>query len=294
MFIATAILLVLVVFKYVQLKQQIRHITKQIQDLTVDVSEKMVDISLIDKDLEALAGVLNRYNDKQRRAVAAVMHHEKMLQEAVANISHDLRTPLTVILGHLQLLRQEPLTTSQQQRVDVLHNKATQMAGLVQEFYDLSIIETKDMVPLRERLNLTNVLINLVSEQAPAFEAKGLQPRVVLPDHSVYLYSDERMIERILQNLVTNAIRYSTGEVKISLSQKDAGSVVFTIENAIEPSLAIDASRLFDRFYTADQSRQHGGTGVGLAVVKALTEKLGGRVTAQCDQEKLTIVVELK
>ena len=108
--------LIVVLFKYVQIKRQIRNLSKQMTDLTTGKSEKMLDISLVDKDIEQLAAVLNQYNEKQRQSIASILRHEMYLKESIANISHDLRTPLTVILGHLQLLKKENLSAGQTQR----------------------------------------------------------------------------------------------------------------------------------------------------------------------------------
>ena len=210
------LLLLILLFKYLQTKRQIRNLSKQIAELVNGKSEKMLDISLIDKDLEQLAGILNQYNDNQRQLIASTLRHENYLKESIANISHDLRTPLTVILGHLQLLRKETLTDKQEQRIETIFHKAERMKELVQTFYDLSILDAEQITPRREDFNLSNLLINLITENAPALEAKKLSPEIDLPPHSVYLNSDYSMVERILQNLLTNAIRYSSGDIKIS------------------------------------------------------------------------------
>ena len=210
------LLLLILLFKYLQTKRQIRNLSKQIAELVNGKSEKMLDISLIDKDLEQLAGILNQYNDNQRQLIASTLRHENYLKESIANISHDLRTPLTVILGHLQLLRKETLTDKQEQRIETIFHKAERMKELVQTFYDLSILDAEQITPRREDFNLSNLLINLITENAPALEAKNISPEIDLPPHSVYLNSDYSMVERILQNLLTNAIRYSSGDIKIS------------------------------------------------------------------------------
>lgn len=125
------LLLLILLFKYLQTKRQIRNLSKQIAELVNGKSEKMLDISLIDKDLEQLAGILNQYNDNQRQLIASTLRHENYLKESIANISHDLRTPLTVILGHLQLLRKETLTDKQEQRIETIFHKAERMKELV-------------------------------------------------------------------------------------------------------------------------------------------------------------------
>lgn len=285
----TFVLLLILLLKYIQIKKQIRNISKQIEELTSEKSEKMLDISLIDKDLEQLAGIINRYNDKQRQAIAGTLRHENYLKESIANISHDLRTPLTVILGHLQLLKKENLTDLQARRIETIFHKAERMKELVQTFYELSVLDSEQITPRREEFSVSNMLINLITDNAPALEAKNLVPQVDLPPCSVCLYSDCGMVERIIQNLLTNAIRYSSGDIKMSLKQEGKNRVVFTIENPIESNTELNPDRLFERFYTGDTSRHNGGTGVGLAVVKLLTNKLGGNVSAEIRSNVLTV-----
>lgn len=253
----------------------------------------MLDISLIDKDLERLAGILNQYNIRQRQAVAGVLRNEEHLKESVANISHDLRTPLTVILGHLQLLQKENLESSQAQRVKVIFSKAEKMKELVETFYDLSILEEQQTVPEKEKFNISNMLINLITENAVALEKENILPEINLPDYSIYVYSDKNMVERILQNLLTNAIKYSVGTIKITLMEKENNNIIFTIENPMSDSSEIDCNRLFDRFYTGDKSRHNGSTGLGLAVVKTLVAILGGNIVAKVHANSLIITLEL-
>ena len=267
-------------------KKQIRNLADQVNELNSGNSQQMLDISLIDKDLEKLAGILNQYNIRQRQAVAGVLRNEEYLKESVANISHDLRTPLTVILGHLQLLQKENWESSQAQRVKVIFSKAEKMKELVETFYDLSILEEQQTVPEKEKFNISNMLINLITENAVALEKENILPEI-------YVYSDKNMVERILQNLLTNAIKYSVGTIKITLMEKENNNIIFTIENPMSDSSEIDCNRLFDRFYTGDKSRHNRSTGLGLAVVKTLVAILGGNIVAKVHANSLIITLEL-
>jgi len=252
----------------------------------------MLDISLVDKELERMAGLFNRYNDKQRQIVAGAMKDEEFLKDSVANISHDLRTPLTVILGHLQLISKTDLTPEQKERLEIVNNKAVRMKELVDTFYEYSLVTTSNEEMQKDKLNILNMLMDLISDCAPLMDKKGISPKIDLPEHSVYIYSDKNALDRIFQNLITNAIRYSAGDIAISLENDDK-SVVLSVTNPIPDDSELDPDRMFDRFYTGDSSRSSGGTGLGLAVVNELTDKLGGTIKAQRDGNKLTMRLQL-
>lgn len=291
--IAAGILVLFLLWQYIPLKKQIRSLSRQMEAQTCGASEKMLDISLIDRDLEFLTGILNKYNIRQRQAISGALRHEEHLKESIANISHDLRTPLTVILGHLQLLENEKLTPKQLQHVIAIRNKAERMKELVETFYDLSVLDEQPKKPVLESFNLSNLLLNLITENAPALEAKGIIPDISLPEYSVYLYSDKAMVERILQNLLTNAIRYSAGIIAVMLEQKENKKIVFRIENTVQEGIDIDTERLFERFYTGDKSRHDGSTGLGLAVVQSLVSALNGTITAGIHENLLDFTLEL-
>ena len=150
----------ILLFRHIQLKKQIRNLSGQVKEWNRGNSGQMIDISLMDKDLEHLAAILNLYNIGQRQAVAKTLRHEEHLKESVANISHDLRTPLTVILGHLQLLQKKDLEPAQAKRIAVVLRKAEKMKELVEAFYDLSVLEEQQTVPSKETFNFSNMLID--------------------------------------------------------------------------------------------------------------------------------------
>lgn len=295
LYIAIAVLscaVIVLLYRYIRLKSEIRKISGQLEELVSDNSEKMLDISFVDKELERLAGLFNQYNDKQRQIVAGAINDEDFLKDSVANISHDLRTPLTVILGHLQLIAKTDLTPDQRERLDIVNNKAVRMKELVDTFYEYSLVTTSNEVMKHDKLNILNMLIDLISDCAPLMDKKGITPKIDLPEHSVYIYSDRNAIDRILQNLITNSIRYSAGDINVKLETVNDG-IVLSVANPIPEDSELDPDRMFDRFYKGDSSRNSGGTGLGLAVVKELTSKLGGNINAVRSGGMLTIKLEL-
>ena len=294
--IAIAVIIILsgiaiaLVIKILLIRKELRSVSDQMEALVSGRTEKMIDISFADSEIERLAGLLNRYNDMQRMIAASAVRDEEHLKDAVANISHDLRTPLTVMLGHLQLIDRSGLTKEQTRRIDIVIGKAQHMKDLVETFYEYSLINTSEYEMKEEKINVSNLLIDLISDNAPALEAKGLAVNVDVPEHSVYLMADRNAISRIVQNLLTNAIRYASGSVGISLSE-DGDGVGLSVSNPVTDPEQIEADRLFERFYTGDASRRSGGTGLGLAVVKELVQKSGGKVSAECRNGELVITL---
>lgn len=288
----SALLLIILTVKYIRMKKQIRYLTGQINDLADGASEKMLDMSLVDRDLEKLAGAINKHYAKQRYTVVRVVQHEQRLKESIANISHDLRTPLTVLMGHLQLVRKSDLTQEQNRRVETALRKAERMKELMETFYDLSLIDSEQAAPVKERINFSNLILDFLTENAPLLESRNILPDIRLPGCSVFLDTDRIMMERILQNLLSNAVRYCAGDIMISLSEEGNGKVVFCMENTVPAGTKIDTARIFDRFYTGDPSRHGESTGLGLAVVKVLTEKLGGEIDAGMRGDVLWIKAE--
>ena len=291
--IILAIITIYLLLRYRNLRRELTSVSKQVEALVSDETEKMIDIVFVDKELERLAGLLNEYNEKQRMVVAGAMRNEEYLKDSVANISHDLRTPLTVILGHLQLLDTQALPPEQAERIAIVRNKAERMKELVETFYEYSLLHTSGKELKTERINVTNLMINLITENAPAMEEKNLEPEVSLPEHSVYLETDREALERILQNLMTNAIRYSAGNIGVRLTEEN-DTVCFTVSNPVPQGSIAEPERLFERFYTGDRSRHDGSTGLGLAVVKELTEKIGGKVKAECRDDRLWMTVKIE
>ena len=163
---------------------------------------------------------------------------------------------------------------------------------LVDTFYEYSLVTTSNEEMKHDKLNILNILIDLISDCAPLMDKKGITPKIDLPEHSVYIYSDRNAIDRILQNLITNSIRYSAGDISVKLISNDSG-IILSVANPIPKDSELDPLRMFDRFYTGDSSRNSGGTGLGLAVVKELTAKLGGKITANREADQLTIELEL-
>lgn len=270
-------------------KKQIQAITKQMKELSCGATEKNLDISLIDNDLDLLAAEINKSLKRQKQLRIDTRKSENRLKDSIANISHDLRTPLTSLTGYLQLMQKGDLSSVQQEQMGIALRKARQLQELIVSFYELTIFDSDDRKPKFMKINYTNLLMDTITDSAPIFEKCSIYPEISLPEESVFVLADEEMLRRILQNLLSNMAQYAKRDIKIILLSNDKTELTFT--NVISKSQVINPVQLFDRFYTSDVSRSNGSTGLGLAIVKILVEKMGGSVCADLKDKRLQIKI---
>lgn len=286
-----SVILGALMFRLFSLKRQIRNITKQMVELSSGTVEKKLNISLIDKDLNSLTAEINKNLTKQRELRIQMIRSGNHLKESVANISHDLRTPLTSMIGYLQLLSKGAVNPEQREQIGIVFRKAAHLQTLIKLFYELAVLDSEEIQPKLKNINYSNLIMDSVVENAAMFEGRNLHPEISLPEDTVFVWADEDMLRRILQNLLDNAAKYATGDLKITLMKGSATELIIT--NRISSPNEVNLERLFDRFYTSDISRSAGSTGLGLAIVKILIDKLGGTINAELLEDHLQITIVL-
>ena len=168
--------------------------------------------------------------------------------------------------------------------------KADAMRELVESFFELSVMESGQSELAEEPVNFTNIVSEAVVDFIPRFEAAELKPDIDLGGKSLYIAGDRTALRRIVQNLLSNALKYTAGRVKVTL-EENAGKIILTVVNEVKPDTSPDMERLFERFYTADDSRNSGSAGLGLYIVKLLAEKMQGAVSASLENKTLSIYV---
>jgi len=272
------------------LKKEVKKISKQLQSYNNRKTNKKVDIALLDKDIENLGLEINKlidlYVTENRERVQ--FQHEQ--QQAIANMSHDLRTPLTSILGYIQLAEAKDASDDEKKELLMIaKNRAKRLEALLKDFFELSVIESVDYHLKFERINIRNIALDVLMSFYDRFNENNMEPIIQMPEHDVVIISDDSAVTRVIENLVSNAINHSKGNIIISLEEQDSMARL-VIKNDAQTLTEQDVKLMFDRFYMADESRLGNSTGLGLSVAKSIMEKMGGMITGQLNDGQLSII----
>ncbi|MFG6353021.1 MAG: HAMP domain-containing histidine kinase, partial [Oscillospiraceae bacterium] len=240
---------------------------------------------------EELLVCLNQLLELRQEERALSLRKEQALRRQIANVSHDLRTPLTSILGYLQLLEGDGLSPEKKaEYLSVVEGRARTLQTFIASFYDLSRIEGGELPLEREQVDLTRALSDQLAAAYQQIEEAGLEVDVDITPELPPVWADSGAVTRIFSNLLTNALRHGTGVLSMKL-YREGNQIVSAFSNRAEELTAEDAAHVFERFYTADKMRTGQSTGLGLAIVKALAERMGHSAGARWTDGVFTVEV---
>ncbi|WP_322090971.1 sensor histidine kinase [Cytobacillus massiliigabonensis] len=291
LFICTAAAL-LFLTRYYRLKKEIKSTARQLRELNSKITGKKINHTMFDRDLEELAKEINVQIDETKKANAEKLRTENELKQAIANISHDIRTPMTSILGYIQLLESEEHTLENRSAyLEIVKNGALRLKVLLEDFFELSIIESADYPLKVETISLNNLIFAVLAGFYEEFNRRGLEPSIHIPEKDIRIKADSSAVKRVLENLVLNAVKHSKGNVKIQLNQLSS-TVQLIISNPVHQLSEKDIHLLFDRFYKGDKTRSEKSTGLGLSIAKSLMVKMNGKLTAELKDNRLNMKCE--
>mgnify|MGYP003621280227 CR=1 FL=1 len=278
--------LAVLILKITILKGSIRQIRREFKERDELNSSAKIGISFRDADLCGLTDDLNKTLEKMRKKYNLYVQGDSEVKQTIGNASHDLRTPLTAIIGYLELAKGkmqagEDITSY----LDIIENRARYMKELTDELFEFSgIIGDNDREELQtEEIEINRVLEDSIIDYYSVLSENGIEPLVEITEEPVVRFLNRHALERIFANLLNNAVKYSQGDLKITL----AGSGEITFENYAPELTEIQVQQLFDRFYTLRTGRN--STGLGLAIARNLVTQLNGTIAAKRIEKNLVI-----
>ena len=267
------------------MKKSAGEIAEKLSEKLSEDTNTLIDISSGDRDMRKLAESLNVQLKKLRRESLRYRRGDAELKEAVTNISHDLRTPLTAVSGYLNLLEREEKSDTVKTYLGHISNRTEAMKTRTEELFRYSIVASAK--PLNyEKLCLNSVLEESLAEFYGAVVQRGITPEIEITEERVERPLDRFALKRIFGNIIGNAVKYSCGDLFVTLTAD--GTITFS--NTAEKLDSVTVGRFFDRFYTVETAGN--STGLGLSIAKLLAEQMGGVITAEYIGEKVVITLE--
>lgn len=282
---ALALTAVILLLRLLTLRRSMKEAAEELREKMSTDTNTLISISSADKNVRRLVSEINvqlrTLRDERRR----LQNGDAELKAAVTNISHDLRTPLTAISGYLDLLEQETLPQPAGRYCSVIRERTKALQDLTEELFRYSVITSTADEMIFEAVSLNDVLEESVASFYGALTKAGISPEITMPQQSVVRSVDRTALLRIFSNIIGNAIKYSDGDLQITLQEN--GTILFS--NRAAELNPVQAERLFDRFYTVTSARN--STGLGLSIAKLLTEKMHGSITAEYADGSLRIAL---
>ena len=282
--ILLSVIVIVLLAKNYLLKKSMREIYTDFENFLSEDTNVQITVSSGDKTVTRLAKAINLQLTKLRKIKQQYSDGDRELKEAITNISHDLRTPLTAICGYLDLLEKQNHSEDTERYIEQIRNRSEVLKQLTEELFRYSIISSMPELSY-EKVNLCRVLEESLISFEGTMQQVGIQPEIQMPSVPVWRTLDHSAVVRVFGNIINNAIRYSDGDFEVHLEEN--GKITFS--NTANKLTTVEVEKLFDRFYTVDTARK--STGLGLAIAKTLVEKMNGKIEANIKNRKLNLVI---
>ena len=284
-------ILLLIIFvllaKVYFLRKSAQEISEAFRDRLTADTNTLIDISTRDPYMRQLAADINMQLRLLRKQRHKYLTGDRELKEAVTNISHDLRTPLTAICGYLDLLDKEDKSENTSRYLSLIGNRVEAMKQLTEELFRYSVIlSTGDLV--LEPVCVNGVLEESIAAFYGALTSRDIQPEIHITENRIERQLNREALGRVFSNILNNALKYSDGDLAITL--RDDGDIVFS--NTASALNEVQVGKLFDRFFTVEAARN--SNGLGLSIAKTLVEQMGGFILAELENKKLNIRIQFK
>lgn len=296
-------LIVVIVYQYLIHRNQQRVLTsisEKLQQIMKRSSDEKLLIQTDDVIVKKLLIELNQLLEHTQTSIAAHLQTEDSMRRMLSNISHDLKTPLTVVMGYIEMITADPNLSKEETDVllEKVHNKTVEVLNLMNKFFNLARLESGDIDMPLTRVNINEICRKNILAYYDVLSAKGFTVEVDIPEEPLYALGNEVELERILNNLLSNSIRYGSDGLVIGLNVRSTFDMIYVdVWDKGKGMNEIDQNRIFERMYTLEDSRNklYQGSGLGLTITKRLIEQLGGEITLHSVPfERTTFTFSLK
>lgn len=283
-----------------QHKENQTYIHKKLKQIIDEKTDEKLLLHTDDKDLKQILIEINRLLGHNQKMMASYNKTEMSMRKMLSNISHDLKTPLTVVLGYIEIMLNDPNRSTREtgELLQKVHGKTVEVLNLINKFFDLARLESGDKDLPLTRVNMNEVCQKNILHFYEVLTTKGIDVEIELPETIFYTLGNVEALDRVLNNLLSNAIQYGgEGKVLGLTLRSDEQSVYVDVWDKGKGISELDKDLVFERMYTLEDSRNksYHGSGLGLTITKRLVEKMNGEISLNSKPyQKTTFTVQLK
>lgn len=279
-------IIIIMLVLYISMKRKIKYICLVLDEVLSGNFNQRIRFQNKIRSLNILSIKVNNLIEKLQSTNKKNIAHEESRKLMIANISHDLRTPLTSMLGYMELIfeNQNLDKAKKNEYMKIIYNKGNALYDLMEEFFQISKLDSNDMGISLKKINLSELIRQNVISFFSQIQKLNIEPEINLGDDDLYLLCDEKVINRILNNLINNSLKHGMGSTKIGINLSyDKGYVTIEVWDNGQGINESDINHVFDRLYMADKSRSAAlkNSGLGLTIVKKLVEILEGKIEVE-------------
>ncbi|HBY32715.1 MAG TPA: sensor histidine kinase [Clostridiales bacterium] len=273
-------------------RSQIRKNCRQLEVMQKHSSNQRLTSEVPYKEVKELVRRINEICNHYQEDKIIIERNENNLKEAIANLSHDIRTPLTSLDGYVQLLVMTDSAEEKEHYLQIIQNRISSLKELLEELFTYTKMQDQNyeltIVPMDGRQCICETVLAFYED----FEKRGLTPEVNFCEEDLPIVANEVALRRVIQNLVKNALVHGVSRIGLTL-EKTEGKLHFTCFNDKKADEIIDVDQIFERFYKGDKARTSTSTGLGLAIAKGLIERMHGTIAADVKDEMFVIDIFL-
>ena len=285
--VVLSILVITLVLRVVTTNIEIRNIIRDLEDITEKDTNILLTTSSGDKSIKSL---VDSFNKELKKLLSIKREYSKGVfdvKKSAENIAHDIRTPLTVIKGYVDLLEEEDLSEEGKKCLEIIKGRTRYMKEMTDELFLSLSMKSRGVLSLSD-IDAKSVLEEALVSFYNEFKKKGMTPSIITPNDKVILKGDSKALYRVYSNIISNALKYGEGEFNVEMDEK--GNTIFS--NYAPNMDSVEANKLLDRYYTISDAKA--SSGIGLSISKEILQEMGGELKVRLDNKRLYISIIYK
>ena len=267
---------------------QIQLLVKQLKEMSKLSTNQLLTQEIFSKEMIELVQEINQTIAKERNLRIRLLQQETNNKALMSNLSHDVRTPLTSLIGYIQLLEESDSPEDQDRYFKIIYQRLDRLKDLLDRLFLLARLEDRDYQVRKTSLDLKEIVSQAILSSYDQLTRQAFEVDVDIQAQDMMMEGNQDLIHAIMDNLIKNAIDHGKAYLKLSLHQ-DQQAIILQVSNQVKEAIEGDPSRWLERFYQGDPSRTKGNSGLGLSIIKSAAEKMGGSVSIKLLQDQLTI-----